>query len=235
MEKLLELGKKILSHSWFVVCVALGIALAKLFLPAKVIYQGKPFPVRDSLAIAAAVAETKKIADDTVQTLWDKILGLQKRTPPTGYFGTPSSDPFPPTKLEIYSKDSSVFTVTYEPAFDAPISLVANRNSIVITTRNQYNYQRGDPYIKVYEWPRLARDFSLALLPTIHFDRLDGINLYFDKRAFEFDGFGLIAGAGYPERFYAGVDARFILWEKLELTPRLLTTPQLIIEARWRF
>jgi hypothetical protein len=168
---------------------------------------------------------------DTVATLWEKILSLKERVQPTGYYGR--LDPLPIDLGSTITYHDSL--KTFQPlALDIPIAMEATRGEVVITTENPANAARSEPAVKVYQWPRLTRDFFFAITPTSDYDALNGINLVFKKRAFEFDGFGIIAGAGYPKQFYAGVDARFIFWEQLELTPRLLTT-QVSVEARWRF
>ena len=228
---------KLLKYSGLIIAMAVGIAIARLFWPSQETVEVlKPYPVRDSAAIKRAIANVERIREDTVATLWDKIFRLQKRTPATGYYGTPGADPYPPRELRISAKDSSIIAGVAVPAIDAPISVEADRHTVTVTTRNEWLRARGEDYVKVYQWPRIARDFSFALTETQNSNRLDGINLYFNKRAFEFDGFGIIIGAEYPGLpAYAGVDARFILWEKVELSPRLLSIPQAGFELRWKF
>jgi hypothetical protein len=230
-----SLLKKVLSYFWIIFGIGVGVAVAHIFLPSKIVYVGKPYPVKDSIAIDLALERTQKIAGDSIASLWDKISGLQKRIPPTGYYGTPGHDPYPPREFKINTKDSMLILNVMPSAIDAPISLVVNKTSVTITTRNAWNFGRGEPYIKAYRWPRLARDFSFGLTETTDYGQLNGINLYFDRRWFEFDNFGILAGAEFPRRCYVGVDARFIFWEKLEISPRLTSVPALAIEGRWRF
>jgi hypothetical protein len=230
--KAADVLNKALQYSKLIIAVAAGLAIYHFFLPTKTVYVQKPVPTYDSAMVAEASQRYKKLTADTVATLWEKILGLKQRQQPTGYYGR--LDPLP-IKLGtpiVYGHDR---LMTFQPlAFDVPIALEATSSSISITTENPANAAKGEPAVKVYQWPRLTRDFFFAISPTTDYASLNGINLVFKKRAFEFDGFGLIAGAGYPREFYAGVDARFILWEQLELTPRLLTN-QVNVEGRWRF
>jgi hypothetical protein len=230
--KPLDILKKILHYSRFIIAVAVGLAIYHFFMPSKTVYVQKPVPVVDEARIAEAGQRYQKLLADTVATLWEKILGLKQRQQPTGYYGHPDPLPIKLGTPIIYGKDS---LTTFAPlAFDVPIAMEATRDQVSITTENPANAARGEPAVKLYQWPRLTRDFFFAIAPTTDYASLNGINLVFKKRAFEFDGFGIVLGAGYPKQYYAGVDARFIFWEQLEITPRLLST-QANIEARWRF
>jgi hypothetical protein len=226
-----DLLKTVFSYSKFIIAVAVGMAFYHFFMPSKTITISKPVPVYDSARVAEAGRRYDKLMSDTVATLWEKILNLKERVQPTGYYG--KLDPLPiDLGSTITYRDS---LKTFQPlALDIPIALEATSSQVVITTENPSNAARGEPAVKVYQWPRPTRDFFFALSPTSDYENLNGINLVFKKRAFEFEGFGLIAGAGYPKQFYAGVDARFVFWEQVELTPRLLTS-ELSIEARWKF
>jgi hypothetical protein len=230
--KALDILKKVLEYSKFIIAICVGLAIYHFFLPSKTVYVQKPVPVYDSARVAEASQRYQKLMADTVATLWEKILGLKQRTAPTGYYG--KLDPLP-ISLGVPIKYGHDSLITYTPlAFDVPIAMEATRDQVSITTENPANAARGEPAVKLYQWPRVTRDFFFAIAPTSDYASLNGINLVFKKRAFEFDGFGIILGAGYPREYYAGVDARFIFWEQLELTPRLLST-QANIEARWKF
>jgi hypothetical protein len=230
--KPLDALKKILHYSRFIIAICVGLAIYHFFLPSKTVYVQKPVPVYDSARVAEASQRYQKLLADTVASFTEKILGLKQRQQPTGYYG--KLDPLP-INLGVPIKYGHDSLVTYTPlAFDVPIALEATSSQVSITTENPANAARGEPAVKLYQWPRLTRDFFFAIAPTNDYSALNGINLVFKKRAFEFDGFGIIAGIGYPKQYYAGVDARFIFWEQLELTPRLLST-QASIEARWKF
>lgn len=227
---------KVLKYIWVAVGIALGVAIAQIFLPSKTVYVGKPYPVKDSLAVSEAIERAVEIRSDSVSGFWERFWKLKLRPVATGYYAMPATDPYPPRELKISAKDSTIISGVPVPAIDAPISLEADRSTVTITTRNEWLRSRGEPFVKVYQWDRLAPDFFFALNQTTAPDRLDGINLYFKRRAIQFDGFGLFAGARFPEiPFYAGIDARFVFWERLELSPRLSSEPSARLEARWRF
>jgi len=235
MNRLKDLPAKILRNAWIIIALVAGFAAARFLFPGEKVYVGKPYPVKDSAGVAQAVERAIELRSDSVAGFWERFWKLKLRPIATGYYAMPSIDPYPPRELRLSSKDSNIISGVAVPAIDAPISVEADRSDITITTRNEWLRSRGEPFVKVYQYPRLAPDFSFALNETTSPDRLDGINFYFKKRAVEFEGFGLLAGASYPKIFYGGVDARFIFWEKVELTPRLLSTPELSVEVRWRF
>ena len=231
----MNLLKQILRYSWIVIGIAIGVALAHVFLPSPVKYVDKFLPVRDDKVVNELSTRYEKVIADTTASLWEKIVGLKKRPNPTGTFGTPRPDPLPAEKVIVRDTVRKTDTVWVATRLDIPILFEATQEQYSITTRNPYNLYSNQPYIKTYTFPRVANDFSMALRETSAYDRLDGINLIQRRRWFEWEGFGLIVGTEYPMTMYMGADARVRFWEVIELSPRLTSKPSLGVELRYGF
>lgn len=191
----------------------------------------------DSLAIAQALEEAYR---DTVRGLLDRIFKLKVRAHPTGSYGY-GSEPLPFKTVEIVRYDSvtkrDTLTKFLAATVDVPISVRVTKDEIKIVTRNTYNAAIGQPFAKVYAWPRLRQDFTFVLIETTDYDALNGISMYFQTRAFDWDGFGIGGKLDWPGNPAVFFDVRFVFWETFELSPRLsasLSGGKFSVEGRWR-
>ena len=231
----MNLLKQILRYSWIVIGIAIGVAVAHVFLPSPVRYVEKILPVRDDKAVESLSARYEKAISDTTASLWEKIVGLKKRITPTGTFGNVRPDPLPAEKVIHDTVKGKSDTVWLATRLDIPILFEATSDLFTITTRNPYNLHSNQPYVKTYVFPRVANDFTMSLRETSAYDKLEGINLVQKRRWFEWEGFGLIVGTEYPMTIYMGCDARVRFWEVIELSPRITSKPSLGVELRYGF
>ena len=233
----LDVLGKLVNYSKYIIAIAVGLAIYHFFMPSKVVTTTitRPIPVRDDGAIQVLTDRYEKQIADTISKWQEKLLGLKQRVQPTGTYGIAKPDVLPAEKvIVVHDTLTHRDTVYVALSLDVPIMGNVTKDEIYFLTRNSYNLKLGQPYMKEYHYQRVASDFSFTLNGSSAYDKLEGINLIQTKRWYDFDGFGIIAGAGYPQQFYAGVDARMIFWEQVEITPRLLTT-QANVELRWKF
>ncbi len=105
--------------------------------------------------------------------------------------------------------------------YDFPISGTVTKNKITFLTTNPFLEYYGLPYAKTYEFDRTTSDFEFALTKTELSDYLDGIVLKSNERFFSFDGIAAGVGAMFPKDFYALIEMKFSMYERLHIDPRI--------------
>jgi hypothetical protein len=192
------------------------------------------------------IADTGKAADREIKDLIkerDAILAenswlsrqlelSHKETPSGGAISNPTTPPLVEVKPP---KDTNSVAPIKQPVlypYDLPISMTATKDKITFLTINPYLRYYGEPYTKSYEFDRTTSDFEFALAQT-QSKNLDGIVLNSRERFFSFDGITAGAGAMFPKDFYALIEFKFSMYERLHIAPRVTSRPEAGIELKY--
>ena len=117
--------------------------------------------------------------------------------------------------------------------YDFPISGKVTGDKITFLTTNPFLRYYGLPYVKTYEFDRETDDFEFALTRTDNSAMLDGIILKANERFLSFDGITAGAGAMFPKDFYALIEAKFSMYNRLHIDPRVTSRPEAGIELKY--
>jgi hypothetical protein len=180
------------------------------------------------------VAKAIKERDEALKKVgWlEKQLKLtQVQTPSGGAVSNPSTSPVTEIPAPV-SKDSVVKVPVLYP-YDYPFSVTVGKNSITILTINPYLRYYNVPYTKLYEYDRTTSDFQFALTPSVSSSNLDGVVLKANQRFLSFDGITAGAGAMFPKNFYALLEMKFSMYERLHIDPRVTSIPEIGLELKY--
>lgn len=158
-----------------------------------------------------------------------KLAQIQK--PSGGAVSNPTTSPVTEIPAPV-SKDSVVKVPVLYP-YDYPLMMTATKSKITFLTINPYLRYYGKPYTKLYEYERTTSDFEFALVPSVSPNNLEGIVLKANERFFSFDGITAGAGAMFPKNFYALLEMRFSMYERLHIDPRVTSIPEIGVELKY--
>jgi hypothetical protein len=218
--------------STLVIAIVATAFVTYFFMPSKTVQ------VEHSITLA----DTGRAADERIEEAIkerDKVLqenGWLKRQLKLAQVQHPVdgavSDPVKPPIVEIPVKPDTAKQV-YTYPFDFPISCSVTRNRITFLTMNPFLRYNDKPYVKTYEFDRATSDFDFALIQTEDYQTLTGIVLKSQERFFSFDGIAVGAGAMFPKHFYALLELKFSMYERLSINPRVTSYPEAGIELKY--
>jgi hypothetical protein len=216
--------------SLIVLAIAATAFVTYLLLPSKVITQSQTILVADTGKIAEKQA---KAAEKKYDALFEEIGWIKKilklsidQKPVDGGVTNPQTPP-----INTLPADTNKKAEVYP--YDLPISGTISKSKITFYTLNPWLRNQGLPYMKTYEFDRLTTDFSFSVSETRRSDYLDGIKLRGQERFFSFDGIAIGAGALFPKEYYALIEIKFSMYERLHLSPRVVSTPAVGIELKY--
>jgi hypothetical protein len=228
------MGKKQISI--LIIAIIATAFITYLLIPTKTIINPHTITVADTGKVAqkeyrAALDERDKVL--TENGWLKKLLKLaQEQKPVGGGVSNPTTSPIIETKPQPSGKDSTIKPpVLY--AYDFPISATITKSKITFLTVNPYLRYYNQPYTKTYEYDRITSDFGFALIETKDPANLTGIVLKTDERFFSFDGITAGAGAMFPKHFYALLEMKFSMYERLHIAPRITSYPEVGIELKY--
>jgi hypothetical protein len=238
-----------------IIIAVIATALITYFvIPTKTVTHSQTVTVADTGTIAKAeYQKALKQRDETLAevTGLKKLLKLSQTQPPFGGGVTnpqvspidevkpiqPSqpTEPQPQaTTGELPRQDSASMPkmpVLYP--YDFPISGKVTGSKITFLTTNPFLRYYGLPYVKTYEFNRTTSDFEFALGVTEQGNILNGIKLIENERFLSFDGLSAGAGIMFPKSAYAIIEAKFSMYERLHIDPRVTSRPEAGLELKY--
>jgi hypothetical protein len=224
-----------------VIAIVLTVIITYFLIPSKTTVAPHSMTQADTgKAANSEVAAAIKQRDEVLkENGWLKnLLKLAQVQKPTGgAVSKPTTSPIAeiiPTPKDSL-KDSSKVIVDVPPLnpYDFPVSMSVTKNKITFLTLNPYLKYCNLPYVKTYEFDRTTSDFEFALTQTDDYLNLNGIVFKSKERFFSFDGITAGAGAMFPKDFYALLEIKFSMYERLHINPRVTSRPEAGIELKY--
>ena len=222
-----------------VIAIVITALITYFIIPTKTVVKSQTIMVADTGKIAKA-EYTKALAqrDEALSQVsgLKKLLNLAQIQKPSG--GGVSNPATPPIEsVKPAQKDTTKGTIPEKMPmlypYDFPISAKITKSKITFLTTNPFLEYYGLPYAKTYEFDRTTSDFEFALTKSELSDYLEGIVLKSDERFLSFDGIAAGAGAMFPKDFYAIIEMKFSMYERLHIDPRITSRPEVGIELKY--
>ena len=237
--------------SMIIIAVVATASITYFVIPTKTVTHSQTITVADTGTIAKE--EYRKALKQRDETLAEvtglkKLLKLSQTQPPCGGgVSNPQESPIEevkpsqpaPTQAQTQTDEmprqdsASMPKMPMLYPYDFPISGKVTANTITFLTTNPFLRYYGLPYVKTYEFERESDDFEFALTRTDNSAVLDGIVLKSNERFFSFDGITAGAGAMFPKDFYALLEIKFSMYNRLHIDPRITSRPEAGIELKY--
>lgn len=221
--------------SMLIIAVIITALITYFIIPTKTITHSTQTTVADTGTIAKTeYSKALKQRDETLaENNWlKKMLKLAQVQKPTGGGVTNPTTP-PIDEVKPVQQDTAKPKTPMLYPYDFPISGSITKNKITFLTTNPFLRYYNLPYVKTYEFPRTTSDFEFALTESEICDNLDGITLKANERFFSFEGITAGAGVMFPKDFYAVLEAKFSMYERLHIDPRVTSRPEAGIELKY--
>jgi len=226
--------------SAIIIAVVATAIITYFITPKKIETQTHTITVADTGTIAKSEYEKAiKQRDATLSevTGLKKLLKLTQVMQPFGGGVTnPNESPIDEIKPQQQNQDTAKKEETKTPVlypYDFPISATVTKDKITFLTENPFLRYYNLPYIKTYEFNRTTSDFEFALAMTEQSHFLNGIVMKERERFFSFDGLAAGAGIMFPMSAYAVLEAKFSMYERLHIDPRVTSRPEAGLELKY--